>query len=464
MPLVHVGVEFPMRMLRFLPVLAALWAAPAMAEALPDSARSAVKRLTLTLTGDVGLNQTLQPAVSAGAIKHGRVIPWAETTQNIKHLLDSDIVFGNLETVVTDRNAIRAVAKEFNFRTHPAGLRHLVASGFNLFSTANNHSMDYGSEGAADTLRFLDEMKQHGLLAHAGIGSNAAAAARPAVFERSSMRIAFSAIGITGSRAGPSTPGPLGWRAAGDWEAITANLAAEAADLRILSIHQGSELDTSVSAFQIDRFRTQAAIDRGIDLVVGHHQHVAAGVEMVEGRLVFYGLGNFLHLGTQDMSRMDPCRDYGLAARVHIVQRPGERPEVIAVEAVPVQGMHLQPRVLEPAAGRARIALLNGLSSRLDDDRSNARGLRFVPRSDGTGLFCTAAAQNDPSRIGEECKALAESAGLAAPVETSCSRTTVAAAGGPLRRLSENKRGSEGSTPKQRHRSVASAPLSVIFD
>ena len=55
----------------------------------------------------------------------------------------------------------------------------------------------------------------------------------------------------------------------------------------------------------------------GIDLIVGHHAHVVRGVEFAAS-LIFYGLGNFLHLGTANMTSSGICRDYGLMARVHL--------------------------------------------------------------------------------------------------------------------------------------------------
>ena len=82
----------------------------------------------------------------------------------------------------------------------------------------------------------------------------------------------------------------------------------------------------------------------GIDLVVGHHQHVVAGLETREGKLIVYGLGNFLHLGTQDMSKFDMCRDYGLIVRVHVAANEGEHFQVRAVEAIPITNMHSRPR------------------------------------------------------------------------------------------------------------------------
>jgi poly-gamma-glutamate synthesis protein (capsule biosynthesis protein) len=78
-----------------------------------------------------------------------------------------------------------------------------------------------------------------------------------------------------------------------DLSDVTASLAATNADYRVLSAHYGTEFDVTTSSS--DRRRFAAVLQGGADMIVGHHQHVAAGIEIVEGKPVFYGLGNFLH-------------------------------------------------------------------------------------------------------------------------------------------------------------------------
>jgi poly-gamma-glutamate synthesis protein (capsule biosynthesis protein) len=39
---------------------------------------------------------------------------------------------------------------------------------------------------------------------------------------------------------------------------------------------------------------TCAALEAGADIVVGHHSHILRGLEVVRGRPVFHGLGNFV--------------------------------------------------------------------------------------------------------------------------------------------------------------------------
>lgn len=59
------------------------------------------------------------------------------------------------------------------------------------------------------------------------------------------------------------------------------------------------------------KLRHEAVLGQGIDLVVGHHAHVVQGIEIVDGRVIFYGLGNFLHPGMQNMAGMGSAATTG---------------------------------------------------------------------------------------------------------------------------------------------------------
>ena len=155
-------------------------------------------------------------------------------------------------------------------------------------------------------------------------------------------------------------------------------------------------------AVQIAEWRGLAAQRDGIDLIVGHHAHVVRGVELAGGSLIFYGLGNFLHLGTANMTSSGICRDYGLMAKVHLRKAADGKLAIRAVEAIPVTDTHLRPRRLPGAQGNARVHALNYLAGTLDDAAGKARGLRFTPQSDGSGLFCLPGAENDTGRVGVE--------------------------------------------------------------
>ena len=383
--------------------------------------------LTIVLGGDLGLGGSEQPVHPDGAYRHGARTPWAELTAGIAPLLDGDINFANLETVVTDRNDIGTIDKAFNFRSHPAGIRHLIGIGFNVFSTANNHALDYGETGVRETLRHLSPLAPAGLKAWPGVGTSREEASRPAEIAVKGARVRLSAIGIGGyglSKADDvdagddrdgrrQRAGMLAYRVREDFDETLGRLAAADGDLRILSVHYGAELQVRPAAADVARLRDDAVIKAGIDVVVGHHAHVAAGLQIVEAktaegksgdRLVVYGLGNLLHPGMQDMARFDACRDYGLMVRLHYARASaGGRPTLAAIEAITLTAMHAKATPQEPEDGAVRIAVLNALADGLDAPEAGASGVRFVARPDGTGLHCRAGAEAQPGRIGRLC-------------------------------------------------------------
>ena len=379
--------------------------------------------VTIVLAGDTGLNGSFQPVYAGYGTKHGMRLAWADATTLIAREINGDINFANLETVVTDRNDLSANLKLFGFRTHPSGVRHLMQIGLNLFSTANNHSMDFGLEGARETLRQLNLIGA----AHAGLGLNRDAARAPRLMIVKGRSFALGALGLIGSgysapAEGEDRPGQLSYTSDRDFGDGLGALAASGTDFRILSVHYGQEFE--VNASQSDRVRLSGALARGADLVVGHHHHVVNAVEIVNGKAVFYGLGNFLHWGTQDMSRFDICRDYGLVARVHLAAAAGEKLTVRAIEALPITQMYKTPRLMDPEQGAARIQVLNHLAARI-----GPTGVRFAPMSDGTGLYCAAGSERLTGEVGARCKARPQvsdpSPELRTKIASACSKKVV---------------------------------------
>ena len=128
--------------------------------------------VTVVVAGDTGLNGSFQPVYASFGTKQGARFAWPDATTSIAAEINGDINFANLETVVTDRNDLKPNLKLFGFRTHPSGVRHLMSIGFNAFSTANNHAMDFGLEGGRETLKHLGDLG----VANAGLGLDRKAA------------------------------------------------------------------------------------------------------------------------------------------------------------------------------------------------------------------------------------------------------------------------------------------------
>jgi poly-gamma-glutamate synthesis protein (capsule biosynthesis protein) len=377
-----------------------------------DAAATERGEVTIVLVGDVGLNRNSQRVEARGVRKFG-FQSWNHTTELIAKDINGDLNFMNVETVVTDRNDLRRDTKgqrgPFNFRSHPAGLRHLVASGFNLLSLANNHSMDYGVAGLNETLKHVGVLENESLAVATGVGMNRDEASRPEKVKVKNTDVAFASIGIVTNnlkrhRAGPAKPGQIAYRFDDDFAEIRKRLTATPADYRILSIHYGVEGQVRTDARQVADWRRKAAQRDGIDLIVGHHAHVTRGVEIAGNSLIFYGLGNFLHHGTANMTKKGICRDYGLMARVHLREASGGGLLLRAVEAIPITDTHYRPRRLTGRKGAARIHVLNFLASTLDSAKDGTYGVRFTPQADGSGLYCLPGAAKEGGRIGALCQ------------------------------------------------------------
>lgn len=371
--------------------------------------------IVLTFVGDVGLNSSNATVNPKGVQRYG-FQSWRETTDRIAAEINGDLNFMNVETVVTDRNDLPRDTKgqggPFNFRTHPEGIAHLLVTGFNLFSLANNHSMDYGEPGLKQTLAHVGALKSSGLKAAAGLGLNRDEASAAHVVDVKGARIGYAAIGIVTNnlerhRAGDSKPGQIAYRFDDDFALVRKRLNEARSDFRILSIHYGTEGYVRADDRQLKEWRGMAARGDGIDIVVGHHAHVVRGVEMAGKSLIMYGLGNFLHHGTANITAKGVCRDYGLMTRVHLARGSGKTWSIGAVEAIPVTDTHFRPRRLEGEAGAKRIHALNHLARTLDAG-DGAKGLRFTPQANGTGLFCTPAGKAAKGTLGKLCSAYRE--------------------------------------------------------
>ena len=79
-----------------------------------------------------------------------------------------------------------------------------------------------------------------------------------------------------------------------DLEAMTADVerARPRVDFLLASFHWGASQSRTLTLSQ--QAAAHAAIEAGVDAVVGHHPHIVQGVEVYRGRPVFYALGNFV--------------------------------------------------------------------------------------------------------------------------------------------------------------------------
>ncbi|HVF06103.1 MAG TPA: CapA family protein [Frankiaceae bacterium] len=243
--------------------------------------KAAVGPVTIVFGGDVDLDRRVRQVIAAQGVD----APWRGIAPTLRA---ADLAFLNLECAITTRG--RPENKSYTFRGDPSALRGAVNAGVDVFSLANNHTLDYGLDGFADT---LEHVRVAGIKT-TGAGRNLPEAMRPAVFPVNGRKVAFlgmSAI-IPAPKwvAGPDRPGMLS-----DDDALVELAVREArrvADIVIPYFHWGIEYTYSPSAAQRRAART--AIRAGATMVVGGHTHVLQPIEVVDGRLVAWSMSNLV--------------------------------------------------------------------------------------------------------------------------------------------------------------------------
>jgi poly-gamma-glutamate synthesis protein (capsule biosynthesis protein) len=209
-------------------------------------------------------------------------------------LRDADFAMVNLESAVTDRGAPEP--KTYHFRAPPTAYEALRAAGVDVISLANNHILDYGQVGLADTL----ESAEAAGMPYVGAGRDAAQATAPYLTPVGGVRLAvlgFSQVHELADswRATGSRPG-VAMAFDADRAAAAVSRAAARADLVIVYMHWGREGQRCPT----DEMRDFAELlaESGAGIVVGTHAHVLlAGGMLDDDTYVHWGLGNFVWYG-----------------------------------------------------------------------------------------------------------------------------------------------------------------------
>ena len=140
-------------------------------------------------------------------------------------------------------------------------------------------------------------------------------------------------------------------------------LKAVRADYKILSIHYGKERDVDVDTFQKKRF-TKAFDEADVDLILGHHAHVVRGIQRRgDGKIGFYGLGNYMMRGARNMGPLPDPQDYGLLGKLILKENLSNgRLYAESLSLHPLTEMHWNSRVMGPKNAERRLKVLNNLS------------------------------------------------------------------------------------------------------
>ncbi|MGQ0673435.1 MAG: CapA family protein [Hyphomicrobium sp.] len=373
---------------------ASLAGALALAAAMPTAAGETFvfakgcergEKVVIAAVGDLLFHASLQRTALA---KGGRYLDFWSPVQPV--IAAADIAYGNLEGPaaygVDGRGRARTdpgrrldglvygpdrpVLTELVFNYHPSVVSDIKESGFDIVSTANNHSADRGALGIDRTIEALEREK----LPFTGTRRGDVVPGRwSTVTEAKGVRVAW--LACTYSSNGIPTKGQV-LECYKNRDVVMGELAALAADPTIdaviLTPHWG--IEKSHVPLRSDREYARAAVEAGATAIVGTHAHVLQPWEKVtatDGReaLVIYSTGNFI-----SNQPWEPTR-HGVIALLELTKAAGSKAVLSAVGHIPTRvDRETKGHRVNAVAGRASAQLPAG-------NRVSMQKPREFPRS-----------------------------------------------------------------------------------
>lgn len=302
-------------------------------------------------TGDVLLHERLWTTAKRDG--RGGVWDFAPAMSSVRPLVEkADLAVCHLETpLARPGGQYRGYPL---FQGPPQIATALKQTGYDVCTTASNHSFDAGAEGVDRTLTTLERAG----LRPAGTARSRAEAAVPAIVDVRGVKIAV--LSYTYGFNGLPYPKGQTWRAGTiDVDSIRA-MAKKArelgAEIVVVSCHWGDEYSGRINKQQREVAPPLLA-DSNIDLLIGHHAHVVQPLQQFDGKWVAYGLGNLLAAHREPTS----IKAEGLLVRFTFT-RSGDRwtteqaefAPLLMTDALPVRVLDVRRELGKPGTAAAR--------------------------------------------------------------------------------------------------------------
>jgi poly-gamma-glutamate synthesis protein (capsule biosynthesis protein) len=239
--------------------------------------------LSITFTGDVLLDRGVRQFVEHRSVDK-LFSPFVDSV-----FQSSDLVVANLECPATK---IRQPAfKQYIFRAEPEWLQTLKAHGITHLNLANNHSVDQGRIGLADTKRNIQEA---GMIP-VGAGDNMQEAAQPVLLASTPRNVYL----LTSLQMPLENFSYLPDKTSVSHEDLD-SLKTRVRQLKetdpccyiIVSLHWGGE--HTLRPVPLQRQQAHQLIDAGVDALICHHTHTLQTIEQYQGKPIYYSIGNFI--------------------------------------------------------------------------------------------------------------------------------------------------------------------------
>lgn len=210
-----------------------------------------------------------------------------------KYVEEADLALANFETVTAGEKIGFHGFPRFN--TPKESLLAIKETGFDILSTANNHSLDHGKKGLIGT---IDAIEEYGLK---NIGTYKEPSSRIFIEEVEGIKIAFLSYtyGMNGMDFTLTTEELSYMINIVDEDKIKEDIEKSKkldVDMTVVFIHWGNEYQKEPSNYQMELGRKM--VDWGANIILGSHPHVIQRSEIInkdgKDNFIIYSMGNFL--------------------------------------------------------------------------------------------------------------------------------------------------------------------------
>ncbi|WP_307866571.1 CapA family protein [Leucobacter chromiisoli] len=275
--------------------------------------------VSVAFGGDLLFHEGLWSPFAIPTSEAGKNFDFAPLFEGAKPYLDrSDLAICQMETPLAAPGG--PYLGYPNFSTPPEVADAAKAIGFDVCTTASNHSVDMGHEGLVRTLDTLDEVG----IAHTGTYRAEGERDVPLIVEANGAKVAI----ITSTFSVNGNYNEFDWqvdyrdeepRVDPERAIAKATKAREmGADLVIGVQHIGEEYWSEPTGGQIE-LAHQLHDSGQFDFVYQHHAHSIQPFEHYDGRWILYGTGNFISESAPPAQRVN---NEFLLSRIQFAEQP----------------------------------------------------------------------------------------------------------------------------------------------
>lgn len=243
-----------------------------------------MNQLKIACIGDIMCGESfyaLGQGVASSLGKYGKHFLRPEI---VNYFSSHDLVLCNVECVLSNKGRKDSILRSVQMRGRPTSAKYLADWGVTVANVANNHILEHGYDAAVETVNLLQSVGIQTI----GAGKNGTYHHGIQIAEMScrGQKLAILGICLCNEKYAFNGGAEL------DETIEMVKFLVRRNRIVIVSVHWGDELMDRPNVQQ--QRIARSLINAGVTLIVGHHPHVVQGIEIFNGGLVAYSLGNFI--------------------------------------------------------------------------------------------------------------------------------------------------------------------------